>query len=84
MLASGSFQQFTTPDALSRLMLPDIPLKTRVKWDSVARRYLRYQAEANRRWRDVQRELYKLLRRTRAEFGDWTEPPAELQEQRLD
>lgn len=77
-LAIGTVQQFTQPATIGRLVLPDIPLETRIKWDSFLRRWQQRQREIDDRWIDLLRECYGLLQQTHNAGGAWTVPPAVL------
>lgn len=77
-LAIGTVQQFAPPWTIQRLVLPDIPLETRIKWDTFLRRWQQRRLELEREWVRLMAEAYSLLRETHRDCGPWTEPPAAL------
>jgi hypothetical protein len=78
-LAIGTVQQFTQPSTIGRLVLPAIPLQTRIRWDSFLRRWQERQREIDDRWIGLIRESYELVRQTHHMIGPWSVPPAILQ-----
>ena len=77
-LGIGTVQQFTQPATIGRLVLPDIPLETRIKWDSFLRRWQQGQRDIDERWTHLVQECYDLLRQTHHSMGPWSVPPAML------
>ena len=79
-LAIGTVQQFAPPRAIGRLVLPDIPLGVRIKWDSAIRRWQRRRRELDDEWGDVMSECYRMLRETHHTCGPWTQPPSVIRD----
>ena len=79
-LAIGTVQQFAQPATVRRLVLPNIPLETRMKWDGFLRRWQQRRRSLDEEWRDLWRQCYRLLQETHTIYGAWTQPPAALQD----
>lgn len=77
-LAIGSLQQFAPPWTIRKLVLPDIPLKTRIQWDTFLRRWQQRRLELEDQWRRLLTEAYQMLRETHRDCGPWTQPPAAI------
>jgi hypothetical protein len=77
-LAIGTVQQFAPPWTIRKLVLPDIPLETRIKWDAFLRRWQQRRLELEGEWVGLVADAYSLLRETHRDCGPWTEPPAAL------
>src|SRR5262249_45647316 len=71
-LAVGSVQQFAQPATVRRLVLPNIPLETRIKWDSFLRRWQQRLRALDEEWLDLWRQCYRLLQETHQMYGAWT------------
>src|SRR5262249_48038120 len=74
-LAIGTFQQFATAGVIGRLVLPPIPLKLRVHWDALLRRYLDRQADLEGQWRLLRRRADKMLRTVLAGYEIFLDDP---------
>jgi hypothetical protein len=79
-LAIGTVQQFAQPSTVRRLVLPNIPLDTRIKWDSFLRRWQQRRHAFDDEWLDLWRQCYRLLQDTHKIYGAWTQPPAALKD----
>jgi hypothetical protein len=79
-LAIGTVQQFAQPSTVRRLVLPNIRLETRVKWDSFLRRWQQRRRELDDEWLGLWRQCYRLLQETHKMYGAWTQPPAALRD----
>lgn len=79
-LGVGTIREFTAMWTVRRLVLPDIPLETRRRWDSFARKWQAQHRELEREWCDILSEGYSLLRKTHREFGAWTVPPKSIRD----
>jgi hypothetical protein len=79
-LAIGTVQQFAQPATVRRLVLPNIPLETRIKWDSFLRRWQQRRRSLDDEWLDLWRQCYRLLLETHKIYGAWTQPPAALKD----
>ena len=77
-LAIGTVQQFAPPWTIRRLVLPDISLETRIKWDAFLRKWQRRRLDLEDEWRGLLTEAYRILRETHRDCGSWTQPPAAL------
>jgi hypothetical protein len=77
-LAIGTVQQFAPPSTIQKLVLPDVSLEVRIKWDAFLRRWQLRRLELEREWVRLMAESYALLRETHRDCGPWTEPPAAL------
>ncbi|NLX97794.1 MAG: hypothetical protein GXY83_16645 [Rhodopirellula sp.] len=77
-LAIGSVQQFAPPWTIRKLVLPDIPLEIRIKWDAFLRRWQQRRLEREDQWRVLLTEAYQLLRETHRDCGPWTLPLAAI------
>jgi hypothetical protein len=77
-LAIGSVQQFAPPWTIRRLVLPDIPLETRIKWDGFLRKWQQRRLDLEDEWRGLLTEAYQFLRDTHRDCGPWTQPPAAI------
>jgi hypothetical protein len=77
-LAIGSVQQFAPPWTIRKLVLPDIPLDIRIRWDAFLRRWQERRQELEDQWRRLLTEAYQLLRETHRDCGPWTRPPAAI------
>jgi len=80
-LAIGAVQQFAQAGTIRKLVLPDIPLPLRIKWDAFLRQWQQKRSELDSDWIALLRQCYRLLRSTHALYGAWTTPPAPLQGQ---
>ncbi len=80
-LAIGSVQQFAPPWSIRRLVLPDIPLEARIKWDAFLRHWQQRRLELEGEWIGLLGEAYRLLRETHRQCGSWTQPPSALRGQ---
>lgn len=78
-LAIGAVQQFAQPGTIRKLVLPNIPLPLRIKWDAFLRHWQQKRSELDGEWITLVRECYRLLRSTHELYGAWTTPPAALQ-----
>jgi hypothetical protein len=79
-LAIGTLQQFAQPSTVRRLVLPNIPLDTRIKWDSFLRRWQQRRHALDDEWLDLWRQCYRFLQETHKIYGAWTQPPAALKD----
>ena len=79
-LAIGTVQQFAQPSTVRRLVLPNIPLETRIKWDGFLRRWQQRRRDLDDEWLDLWRQCYRLLQETHKVYGAWTQPPAALKD----
>ncbi len=77
-LAIGTVQQFAPPWTIRKLVLPDIPLETRIKWDAFLRRWQQRRLELEGEWVGLVADAYGLLRDTHRDCGPWTESPTAL------
>jgi hypothetical protein len=77
-LAIGTVQQFAPPWTIRRLVLPDIPLETRIRWDEFLRKWQQRRLDLEDEWRGMLAEAYEFLRDTHRECGPWTQPPAAI------
>jgi len=77
-LAIGTVQQFAPPWTIRKLVLPDISLETRVKWDTFLRRWQQRRLELEHDWVRLMAEAYSMLKETHRDCGPWTQPPAAL------
>ncbi len=77
-LAIGTVQQFAPPWTIRKLVLPDISLETRIKWDTFLRRWQQRRLELEHDWVRLMAEAYGMLKETHRDCGPWTEPPAAL------
>lgn len=77
-LAIGTVQQFAPSWTIRKLVLPDIPLEIRIKWDAFLRRWQQRRLELEDQWRGLLTEAYRLLRETHRDCGPWTQPPAAI------
>jgi hypothetical protein len=77
-LAIGTVQQFAQPSTVRRLVLPNIPLETRIKWDGFLRRWQQRRRDLDDAWLGLRRQSYRLLQETHKMYGVWTQPPAAL------
>jgi hypothetical protein len=79
-LAIGTVQQFAQPSTVRRLVLPNIPLETRIKWDGFLRRWQQRRRDLDDEWLGLWRQSYQLLQETHRIYGAWTQPPAALKD----
>ena len=79
-LAIGTVQQFAQPSTVRRLVLPNIPLETRIKWDGFLRRWQQRRRDLDDEWLGLWRQCYRLLQETHKVYGAWTQPPAALKD----
>ena len=63
-LAIGTVQQFAQPSTVRRLVLPNIPLDTRLKWDGFLRRWQQRRRDLDDEWLGLWRQCYRLLQET--------------------
>ena len=77
-LAIGTVQQFAPPWTIRKLVLPDIALETRIKWDTFLRRWQQRRLELEQDWVRLMAEAYGMLKETHRDCGPWTQPPAAL------
>ena len=77
-LGIGTVQQFAPPWTIRRLVLPDISLETRIKWDTFLRRWQERRLELEHDWVRLMTEAYGMLKETHRDCGPWTQPPAAL------
>jgi hypothetical protein len=77
-LAIGTVQQFAPPWTIRKLVLPDISLETRIKWDTFLRRWQERRLELEYDWVRLMTEAYGLLKETHRYCGPWTELPTAL------
>lgn len=77
-LAIGTVQQFAPSWTIRRLVLPDISLETRIKWDAFLRKWQRRRLDLEDEWRGLLTEAYQFLRETHRDCGPWTQPPAAI------
>lgn len=63
-LAIGTVQQFAQPSTMRRLVLPNIPLDTRIKWDGFLRRWQQRRRALDDAWLALQRQCHRLLQET--------------------
>ncbi len=75
-LAIGSVQQFAPPWTIRRLVLPEIPLETRIRWDGFLRKWQQRRLVLEDEWQGLLGEAYQLLRQTHRDCGIWTQTPA--------
>jgi hypothetical protein len=79
-LAIGTVQQFAQPSTVRRLVLPNIPLETRIKWDSFLRRWQQRRRDLDDEWLGLWRRCYRFLQETHKIYGAWTQPPVALKD----
>jgi hypothetical protein len=63
-LAIGTVQQFAQPSTVLRLVLPNIPLETRLKWDGFLRRWQQRRRNLDDEWLALWHQCYRLLQET--------------------
>lgn len=73
-MTTGLTQQFATASAVEQLVLPPIPLRTRMSWDERLRRWQRQRDELDATWHDLVDRVYKLLKQTEVQYGPWVRP----------
>lgn len=73
-MTTGLTQQFATTAAVAHLVLPPIPLQTRVTWDARLRRYQRRRHELDSDWKVLVDRVYQSLKQTELKFGQWVMP----------
>lgn len=79
-LAIGSVQQFAPPWTIRKLVLPDISLNLRIKWDSLLRRWQHRRKELDGEWTELMHQCYSMLRETHHLCGSWTKAPSMIRE----
>jgi len=75
-LAIGSLQQFAPAWAIQKLVLPNVQLEIRRKWDSFLRRWQQRRVELEADWSRLMAESYHALQETHRQCGNWSEPMA--------
>ena len=80
-LAIGTVQQFAQPSTVRKLVLPNVPLETRIKWDGFLRHWQQRRHALDDEWLGLWRQCYWLLRETHKIYGAWTQPPAILEDE---
>jgi len=63
-LAIGTVQQFAQPSTVRQLVLPNIPLEIRIKWDGFLRRWQQRRRALDDEWLALRRQCYRLLQET--------------------
>ncbi|HUY34888.1 MAG TPA: hypothetical protein VMV69_19230 [Pirellulales bacterium] len=74
LMAVGNFQQFANAATIARLVLPDVPLATRLGWDAALRRQQQRRAEHEREWTELMVQANGLLIRSLADLGVSIDP----------
>jgi hypothetical protein len=77
-LANGTLQQFAPPSTIRKLVLPDIPLEIRLKWDSRLRDWQKRRLDNERLWLSLVAESFGLLGNIGWNSREWIEAPKSL------